>query len=313
MTSKSTSAIWNRASRAALACARAICLVSLLATQGCTIFSSKPPLPKRASIEHGAQPTAETDYAALVGQADIIYFPRERAASGARSEPAALLLEALQQPGQPFAIAWDVIDATQQPLLDQLPGAAERIRENAIGQLEPAGSGRAREHCRAVLRDPRFTQTRHFALGLPRALIAKFRASENLTPEEQQQLPNGFTPPAGGFEALAERLASARGVHHRAAAGIYRAQLASQQYAAEQIVRYFRSGAASGRLLVFLRGEDLAAGAGVPYYVAQKINVRQLVLDSNATRGAPAQLLTWTPPGPPGFKVTEHGTNSDRE
>src|SRR3712207_5278305 len=71
------------------------CIAGLLVCSwaGC---ASGPPLPKRGAVEMATASVSGTDFHETVANADIIYFPSERAASGARSEPAALLLEALQ-------------------------------------------------------------------------------------------------------------------------------------------------------------------------------------------------------------------------
>ncbi|MFN2508682.1 MAG: ChaN family lipoprotein [Chthoniobacterales bacterium] len=233
---------------------------------------------------------AETNFAALVITAEIIYFPGERAASGARSEPAALLLDALQQNGTAFAIAWHLIEAAEQPVLDQLPGKTNGAREELIAQIDPAGSGRAREHCRAVLRHGGLAGIRHLALGCPERLLAKLSSAGRLRPDEEKELPNGFAPPPDGFEAHAERH-SAAGEETRRTLTSYRAEVIRQQYAAERIVRHFRAGG-EGKLLVFLPSADLAAGHGVPYYVSQKIQLRQLVFDSAPSRNDAPRLLT---------------------
>ena len=265
----------------------------LLAGAGALVScASKPALPKRASIETAAARASQHDFAALVPNADIIYFPTERAASGARSEPAALLLEALQRNGSRFAIAWDVIEAVQQPVLDSLVAQPPGARERSIRTLELAGTGRAREHCRAVLRDPQAAAIRHLALGFPHVLEAKLRANEPLTPEEQQQLGAGFQPPVGGLEAFAERLSTTERAGEGDVAAAYRAHLLRQQFAAARIVQHFQTGGSGDKLLVFLPEADLAAGLGVPYFVAQKLQLRQLVLGSDAGASGRAKLLT---------------------
>ena len=267
--------------------ALAICGFALLA--GCA--SNRPPLPKQASLEHGAADVDETDFASLVPKADIIYFPAERAASGGRSEPAALLLDALQRDGSAFGIAWDLIDASQQPLLDELrtnPGSA---REELIARLELETTGRAREHCRAVLRDARFATLRHIGLQAPPALLEKIAAGE-VTADDRTLVPTGFSPPPGAFEAYTASLSSSAASGSRAVAAGYRAQLLSQQFKAEQIVRYFEESGQPGKLLVFIQKRDLATGQGVPYYVAQKTRLRQLVLESAGSASGSARLLT---------------------
>ena len=259
-----------------------------IALSGCSIFSGKPALPRHAVIEGGSAPGGVTDYTELVANAEIAYFPAERAASGARSEPSAMLLEALRRNGASFAIGWDLLEASQQPLLDELPGKSGAAREEVIARLEFAGTGRAREHFRAVLRDERLSGLRHLALRCPSALSAKIETRERFTADDEQQLPRGFTPPPGGFETYAERLAGGAVEPARS----YRAEVLAQEFSAEKIVRHFRAAGMQSKLLVFLRTRDLEAGRGVPRYVAQKLQVRQLVLDSSGAAPVRAKLLT---------------------
>jgi hypothetical protein len=259
---------------------------------GCGMFSSQPPLPRNASLPRAAVSRTGTDFPALVANADVVYFPAERAASGGRLEPSAQVLDAMRQSGVPLAIGWDLVDDTQQPLLDQLQGKSGAARDEVIGRLELTGTSRAREHCRAVLRDPRLTGLSHFALGCPAPLRATLESHQRLSAAEAKELPVGYTPPAGGFEAYSERLASNRNPGEPALAGSYRAYVVGQQFAADKIVRHFREGGGQGKVLVFLRASDLEAGAGVPRYVAQKLQVRQLVLDSSGSAPVRPKLLT---------------------
>jgi uncharacterized iron-regulated protein len=257
----------------------------VLAVVGC---AGKPPLPKYASVENAARTSSEENFAALVPEADVVYFPVESASHGGRSDPAAQLLAALQQTGAPIAIAWDIIDASQQPLLDQLAAVQGAARENVIAQLNLEGTGRAREYCRSVLRSPQAAALRHLAIAAPVALVDKVRSAETLSPDEQAQVPRGFRAPPGELETFAEELGAARAATGDLTA-LYREHLLVEQFAAERIAAQFQSGA-GGKLLVFLRASNLQPGRGVPYFVAQKVQLRQLVFGSD--RGAGAKLLT---------------------
>ncbi len=278
------------ASRAFVRAITVALLVSALA--GCASFSGKPALPKHASIERAASPAATTDYHAVVQDADVIYFPQERAASGGKSEPAALLLEALQGSGKSFAIAWDLIDAAQQPLLDELQARVGTAREELVAKLDLSGSGRAREHCRAVLRDSRLPGVHFVALRFPQALAEKMAAGARLNSDEQPFLPAGFTLPPGGLDAYAERLSATGGLNNRNVVGAYRVEILRRQFAAETIVRYFRSAGSDAKLVVFSNSSDFADDQGVPFYVAQKMQLRQLVLGRDAPQPSRTQLLT---------------------
>lgn len=264
-------------------------LVLAGALPSCAFFSSKPPLPKQASLEHVAQPPSATDYAALIAEADVVYFPGDRTASGGRSEPAALLLEAFEQSGKPMAIGWDLIDASQQPLLDELQSKPGGEREELIARLELIGSGRAREHCRAVLREAP-AGMRQIALRCPAALIGKLASGEKPSPEEEKELPRGYRASEGGLDAYAEHFSSKPGVPGNLAES-YGAQLLSHQFAAEKIVRHFRAVGGESKLLVFLGRASLEEGRGVPAYVAQKLSLRQVVLGRETSRRSGVKLL----------------------
>jgi hypothetical protein len=258
--------------------------LALLALQiaGC---ASKPALPKRATLDSAGSSESQPDFAATVAGADVIYFPSERAASGARSEPAALLLEALQSSGTPFAIAWDLISADQQPLLDQLATEQVAGREKLVARLEIDGTGRAREHCRAVLRETQAAGIRHLALRL------RERPSAGGALEAEEQPTMRFRPAPYGLDTFAERMTAAESLSGRDVAAAYRARLTSEQFAAEQIVRFFQTRGIP-KLLVFMQTGDLESNDGVPFYVAQKLNLRQVVLGANAPRSSRAKLLT---------------------
>ncbi len=257
---------------------------------GCGSVSNNPPLPQHAAVSAFAQP-AQTNFAAIVERADVIYFPSDFAAFGARAEPAALLLEALENSGHPLAIAWDLIDASQQPLLDELQATSGATREQMIARLDLVGSGRTREHCRAVLRNLPEPTGKQIALRLPPILIAKFAAGAPLTAEEEGFFPRDYKTPAGGLENFTERLRT-RAPSDGAVARAYRVEVVRQQFVAETIVRYLRGAPSGGKLLVFLASSDLRTDGGVPFYVAQKSRLRQMVLGPDMPVTASPRILT---------------------
>lgn len=253
--------------------------------------ASKPSLPRHASIERMERPTEQTNFDLVVHSADVIYFPSERAVFGARAEPAALLMEAVERSGFPFAIAWDLIDVSQQPLLDSLPTTEGAAREDLIARLDLVGSGRTREHCRSVLRHIRAPGVTHLALRLPPATIGRIALAGSLTAEEETLLPRGFSPPRGGLESYAERLRG-RSPGDAALSASYRVEVLRQQFIAERIVRQLRAAGKGSKLVVFLSGSNLRPESGVPFYVAQKSRVRQLVLASDVQELEQPRLIT---------------------
>jgi uncharacterized iron-regulated protein len=68
------------------------------------------------------------------------------------------------------------------------------------------------------------------------------------------------------------------------------APLLVEEFAAERIVGHFREHR-DRKLLIFVHRRHLGSTRGVPYFVAQKIRARQLVLDSQTDRSSRSQLL----------------------
>ncbi len=254
--------------------------------------SGNAPLPKQASVERLPKPASETDYVAAVQNVDVIYFPTERAASAGHSEPAALLLDALEKTHRPFAIGWDMIYASQQPLLDRVATATGSTREQLLAQLEISGGGRAREHCRAVLREARAQGVQYLALRCPAELVRKISASEKLTAAEEALVARGYNVPSEAFDSYVSQRGGSLGNPHLDHS--YRAELVRLQFAAEGIVHYLRK-AGGDKLVVFATAGDLESDYGLPYLVAQKANARQLVLGSGNVSKRP-RLLTQARP-----------------
>jgi len=294
-----------------LARAASVLLVLAVSLPGCAFFSGKPPLPNQASIEQLGRGASPADFAAAVQNADVIYFPEDRIASAGRSDPAALLLEAFGQSGLPFAIGWGSIVATEQGALDALATKGAAAGHALIAHLDVAGSGRAREHCRATLRET--AALRHLALRCPAGLLAKWGAAARLAPEEEPLIPHGFASPAGGLAEFPARAGTA-GENARSLTSDYRTELLRLQFAAEIIVRHLRE-ANGAKLLVFADEADLAAGRGLPFYVAQKLPVRQLVFGPDAPGSARMRLLSGRgrKNGRAGFQIVDRAPRARRD
>ena len=141
--------------------------MALLAScASCAFFYRQPALPKHAAIESRETPQADEKFAALVQNADIIYFPTELPGPASRSEPATKLVDALQRSGNSFAIGWDLIGGEEQALLDQW-AKRQLSTENLISRLHLSGTARERENCRALLGETKEWGVRFLALRCP--------------------------------------------------------------------------------------------------------------------------------------------------
>jgi hypothetical protein len=254
----------------------------------CGLFSAKPPLPKQASIA-ASESNRVDQFAMAVRQADIIYFPLEAVDDDSNEEPAGKILEAFRRNTKSFSIAWQGIETDQQTILDQIAEKQDHI-EDFLNQLRWSYSRQTREKCRAILRANAGIQ--QLALGCPRVVKAKLQSGEALSGEEEASVPRGYRAPIGDLEDFAEQLAAMKGLHEREIAHLYRAHLFAEQFAAEKIVTFMRQ-REGVKLLVFLRRRDFVGSGGLPYFVAQKLKLRQIRFDSDQSFGrARPRLLT---------------------
>lgn len=249
---------------------------------GCAFFYRQPALPRPAAIESRETPRADEQFAALVQNADIIYFPTELLGPSVRSEPSMKLVDALQRGGNSFTIGCDLIGGDEQALLD-LWARDQLSTENLISRLHLSGPARERENCRALLHGTQAPGVRFLALRCPPELLAAAR------PEAADA--RGFDPPAGDFQKFAERFAG-HGMTENGLRAAYAAALLAEEFAAGRIAGHFREHR-DEKLLAFVHRRHLEGARGVPYFVAQKIKARQLVLDSQPDRSSRSQLLAW--------------------
>jgi uncharacterized iron-regulated protein len=266
------------------------CLMALLVfCASCAFFYRQPALPKRAAIESTETPQADEKFAALVQNADIVYFPTELSGRASRSEPATKLVDALRHSGNSFAIGWDLIGGEEQALLDQW-ATRHLSLESLISRLHFSGTARERENCRALLSETKEWGVRFLALRCPADLLAAARSEATLDAPARPEIPRDFHLPPGDFRRFAERFSAADGMNEARLRAAYEAGLVAEEFAAERIVGHFRDHR-DEKLLVFVRQRHLESARGVPYFVAQKIKARQLVLDSQPRRSSPSQLL----------------------
>lgn len=159
-------------------------LIALLAScPSCAFFYRQPALPKHAAIETRPTPQTDEKFAALVQNADIIYFPTELLGPASRTEAAMKLVDALQRNGDSFGIGLDLVEGGEQTLLDQW-AKRELSTENLISHLHLFGTERERENCGAFLREAKGWGVHFLALRCPADLLAAAQSEAAFVAEE---------------------------------------------------------------------------------------------------------------------------------
>jgi hypothetical protein len=210
-------------------------MVAVIVAGGCAFNPAKPPLPRHGAIESAATPRRIDELSEIVARAEIFYLPSDRVRSGPGAGAGPRMLEALHRSGTVVALGWGVIDADQQPLLDEW-----NLRPDVGDEM------------------------------LRRLSFSSTERRENFAP--LLRISHELTVPSIALHCAASSAQEDR-------------------CTADHIIRHFRQ-QGGGKLLVIMERRDIEAPQGVPYFVAQELGVRQLVLDSKAPPADRIPMLT---------------------
>ena len=257
-------------------------LLAVALTSGCGGIG-KPALPKAPAGEAGAVRPPDNAVTAQLRNANVIYLCLTKSAT-LDNQPAWQIIETIQQTGQRLTLGWTEIPVAEQPLLDRWQ-RQEISPEQLLGELvSPERAQLLRQAFR-----PDFVQV---ALGCPREILAKIRRGDALSAEERAALPQGFRPEPEAFETFLDRVTTSRRLRHDNVRRLYRAHLVAEQSIAQNIVR-FVSDNPDAQLMVLLPNDLLIDPHEIATYAAQKMHLRQLILDrSQRLPGARPQILT---------------------
>ena len=173
-----------------------------------------------------------------------------------------------------------MIDLTQQAALDDYLGRRISWNEFALRTAFDRGWGRTSPAYARILSWCRRNQVPVLALNVPQTVTRKLARNEPLTAEEKQLVPT-YPEPPGGFKQFQTAMAG-----HGSAGSLrryYEAQRAWDQTMAGRILAWLPNH--SGTLVVLLGRFHADPRTGVPWYVARKSHVTQVILFPAEIRG----------------------------
>jgi aminopeptidase N len=183
------------------------------------------------------------------------------------------VLRTLHRREKTVTMGMEMVNVTQQSALDDYLGKRISWVEFANRTAFDRGWGKTSPAYRRILSWCRNNAVPVLALNAPPAVTRKLARNEPLTAEEERFIPTDPGPP-GGFKRFAAVMAG-----HGTGASLrlyYKAQRAWDQTMAGRILAWLPEH--SGTLVVLLGRFHADPSTGVPWYVAKKSPVKQIVL-----------------------------------
>ena len=255
---------------------RSFVLLALLAGglsfSWCAALAAERQIIKEARHSHDG----DTAFWNAVKQADVIYVGETH------DDPAdhayqIQLIRGLLARKLCFAVGWEMFDWTQQALLDDWHRRRISLDEllsrtgfqKSWGLYSPAYS--------RILKITGQNRIRSIALNAPAELPRKIAHGENLTKEERRMMPEGFVATEGGYKNFVSMIGDHPGMQRTDLRRFFDAQEVWDQIMAARILE-FTKGHPGMKLIVLTGRGHLPGGYGIPFYVRQKSNLKQLVL-----------------------------------
>ena len=268
----------------------AVCALSACGTnRALTLPKQAGPVPVNAQ----RQPTAaEQAYWDQLAPARVIYIG-ETHNRNSDHEYEWDVLKGLKARGVHCTAAWEMFEEPQQGLLDQWQ--SHQISTDALLQKTDfqAHWGTMSVLYEKILRWCLAEGVPCLALNAPATLSHKIAVGQPLDPGEKAMLPTGFHPLPGGYEHFNEQMT---GSPHGGADthNFFQAQLLWEQTMATRIVDFLNSHP-DEKLVVLIGRGHVEDGFGVPAFVMQKTDARQIIIYPNGpgASGEGGSHLAW--------------------
>jgi uncharacterized iron-regulated protein len=211
-----------------------------------------------------------------VEKADVIYVG-ETHNDPAHHEYERELIRGLLSRRIRFAVGWEMFEEPQQALLDRWQAkkiSTDELFEKTDFQKHWAVYSPV---YREILEITWKNRISNLALNAPSALARKIARGEPLTDEEQKSVPVGFVSDERGFQNFAAMMGGHPGVQEADLRRFFAAQNLWDQTIVTHVLG-FKQRNPKVKLVVFAGRSHVSGGYGIPFYVKQSQELKQLVL-----------------------------------
>ena len=176
-----------------------------------------------------------------------------------------------------FAVGWEMFDVTQQSSIDAWASHKISLEELLVKTDFQKRWGVYSPVYEQILRITEKANGRNLALNAPPELVRKIARAEPLTAEETAMLPSGFVGDSGAYKNFVSLIGEHPGVEEADLRRYFDAQNVWDQTMANRILEFKRLNP-KVKLVVLTGRDHVFGGYGIPFYLRQKADWKQLVL-----------------------------------
>ncbi len=247
----------------------ALCLV------GCATSSAPDP------VEIPLQSGAAREFWSQLLAADVIYLP-EVHDNESHHRLQSQVIAGLDDRGETILLGMEMFTRDQQPLLDRwhrgrlsLDALFESVNWNASW-------GGYSELYAVILNDAAARDIPVRGLNAPKRLVRTVATGEPVDPRDRRWLPESFETPPGGLAFFRTQMQGHPGMKSSQVERYYAVQALWEQTMAQAILELHQQ-QPDRKIVVMLGRGHSDPRFGVPFYVGQKSEVRQLIVDLEDT------------------------------
>jgi len=176
-----------------------------------------------------------------------------------------------------FAIGWEMFDETQQTAIDAWASHSISFKEMIAKTGFQQNWGVYSPVYERILQTAGDARVPNIALNAAPALVQKTARGTPLSPGEQTMLPTGFVSNEEAYKNFLTMMGGHPGMSEADRRRFFAAQNVWDQTMARRILE-FKRGNPEVKLVVLTGRGHVFGGYGIPFYVKQKSELRQMVL-----------------------------------
>jgi uncharacterized iron-regulated protein len=218
----------------------------------------------------------DAQFWASLEKADVVYVGETHDNPAHHQYEMELVRELLKR-GMRFAIGWEMFDETQQTAIDAWASRSISLKEMLAKTGFQQRWGVYSPVYERILQTAGDARVANIALNAAPELVQKVARGTPLSAGEQAMLPTGFVSNEEAYNNFLTMMGGHPGMREADERRFFAAQNVWDQTMASRVLEFKRGN--PGLKLVVLTGRGhVSGGYGIPFYVKQKSDLRQMVL-----------------------------------